>query len=136
MNWLLKAVYGAALFSWITARLFTADYSMMIAELENEVIITTAQMQHVMDDLSLIKSKVANERRILKKLKSTRTALDHEVRMFSEMAESGNSSLKNKPKNTNLIKGWLSHRKNVLLDKIFNLQRYLQAVSRTTVLKK
>jgi len=137
MNCLLKFVYGAALLSWITARLFTADYSSIIADLENEVLITTAQMQHLIDDLDLLKGKVASERRILKKLKKTGDALDHEVRMFGELAESGSSSMpKQKPNNKNLIKGWLSHRRQVLYDKIDNLQRYLQASSRTTVLEK
>lgn len=137
-HWLVKVIYAAAAVSWIATRMLSRDYPSVIATMENDALIIKAQMEHMLDDLEAVNTYVNKERQTLNQLKKTRGALDHEIRLITEVEKTTGSRIKPAPRSTNeqLIKGWLNHRTDSLLTKIYYLQRYLQASSRTTVLER
>jgi hypothetical protein len=135
LNRLIKIVYGIAIISWIVAKFSGVDVS-VVSNLENETIVINSHIIHLKQDLKSLQKKIANEKNLLSKLKRTRNALNHEVRMFTELKETGSTAMKQKPKNANTIKEWLQHRRDGLLSKIQILQRYLQARSRDMVLER
>jgi hypothetical protein len=135
LNKLIKIVYGAAIISWIVAKFSGVDVS-AVSNLENETIVINSQLVHFKQDLKSLQKKVANEKSLLNKLKRTKNALNHEVRMFTELKETGSTAMKQKPKNADTIKEWLKHRRDGLVNKIHILQRYLQARSRDMVLER
>lgn len=137
-NWLIKAVYAAATVSWIASRLFIGDLSSTVAPLENNVVAIKAQMMHLMDDLDIVERYMNEERQHLNKLKKTRNALEHEIRLVSAVETASGTRIRPAPRadDEQLIKGWLSHRHDSLLYKIVHLQRYLQSSSRKAVLEK
>ena len=118
--------------------MLSRDYPSVMAIMENDALIIKAQMEHMLDDFEAIDRYVNNERQTLNQLKKTRGALSHEIRVITEVEKTTGSRIKPAPRSNNeqLIKGWLNHRTDSLLTKIYYLQRYLQASSRTTVLER
>jgi len=135
IHWLVKLVYAAAVASFLTS-LCISDASPLVADIESEIRVAQAHLEHNQRDYDKVYGYIQKERQLLNKLKKTRKALDHEVRMMKEVRESSGRPMKPQPRNEQMIQSWLSHRKDGLLNKIDYLQSYLQAESRAVVLEK
>jgi hypothetical protein len=139
MGWAIKIVYVGAGFSWIALQILSPDsnFEAIVADVEYQAYVANAHMDHMQDDLNKIDAYISSERKTLSKLKKSRGALEHELRMVKEIESVSGKQMKTAAnKNKNLIQSWLDHRKDGLVDKIHFLQRYLQASSRMTVLRK
>ena len=95
-------------------------------------------MEHMINDLKAIDRKLKDERQHLKTLQKTRRALDHEIRLYTEVEMTTGQRINPTPKNDNeeLINNWLSHRTDSLVTKIYKLQRHLQESSKRAVLER
>jgi len=135
IHWFVKLVYAAAVVSFVAA-FCVSDASPMVADIETEIFITKAHLEHIQNDYDTVRDYVQQERTLLNQHKKTRKALEHEVRMIKEVRESSGKPMQAKPNNEKMIQGWLNHRKDGLLNKIRYLQNYLQTESKQVVLEK
>ena len=88
-----------------------------------------AHLEHIQREHDTARQYVQQERGLLNKLKKSRSALDHEVRMMKEVRESTGNPMTFTPSNAKKIQSWLDHRKDGLVNKIQYLQNYLQEES-------
>lgn len=135
IHWLVKSVYAVAVVSFLTS-FCVSDASDLVTDIENEILVAQAHLEHTQRDYDTAREYVQQERSLLNKLKKTRKALDHEVRMIKEVRESSGKPMQAKPNNKKMINAWLDHRKDGLLNKIRYLQSYLQAESLRVALEK
>ena len=133
--WLIKVIYAAAVVSAIVS-FCVSDASALATDVETETIATQAHLEHIQRDFETARSYVEKERLWLNKLKKSRKALEHEVRMIKEVRESSGKHMPATPSNERMIQSWLDHRKDGLLIKIQYLQSYLQEESLRTVREK
>jgi hypothetical protein len=136
-GWLLKIIYTAAVLSWAATRVFSKGQSQALSSRTNDAVILRNHMDRLQENIAYIESRVVDERRHLSQLKKTRSALQHEIKIITAVETTTGSRIKPAPRSNNeqLIKGWLTHRKDSLLTKIYDLQRYLQASSRLAVIR-
>jgi hypothetical protein len=107
-----------------------------MSTLNKDARVIKAQMVHMIDDLQIIDKYIKDERQHLKNLQKTRSALDHEIRFYTEVEKVTGRPINPSPRSGNeqLIKNWLTHRTDSLLAKIYKLQRHLQERSKKVVL--
>lgn len=135
--WIVRIVYVTAALSWIATSRFSISYQIAMERLSMDSVLLRNQMAHVSEEASTIEKLVIDERRVLSQLKKTSGALQHELRLVKAVETTTGGPIKPAPRSSNekLIKGWLSSRKDSLVTKIYQLQRYLQADSRTSVVE-
>jgi hypothetical protein len=117
-------------------RIFSKDYSSVVSVFDKDAGVIKAQMVHMIEDLKVIDRYIKEERQHLKTLQKTKSAIDHEIRVYTEVEKTTGRRINPAPRSGNeqLIKNWLTHRTDSLLAKIYKLQRRLQESSKKAVL--
>ncbi len=137
-NVFIKSMYGMSLLSWVAIRIFSKDYTSIVSTIENETLVIKAQMQTMIEELKTVDRRIKDEKKVVKTLQKTRSALDHEIKFYTKFEATTGHRMDPAPRSGNekLIKNWLSHRTDSMLAKIYKLQKHLQETSKKIVIER
>lgn len=137
-KWFVVLVYVAAAVSWLMALRLNAEANSLIKDLTGQEQSHRFHMDQELTAFRAASSESAKSKKHISKLKKTRSALEHEIRMLKTLTADGEQmvSAPRRGANENLVKNWLANRQGKLEQKIVGMQRFLQEGSRESVLKK
>lgn len=135
--------------SWVRAIQYRSSSYDILSTMDAEIEAFALKKRHS----SQLISETSDTMRLFSKekvkLKKTQRLFQHETRMLEEMAELEASSANDnveipqkaiekfrKRRSGNVAKQWIEHRQDVILQKIYNLQAYIQEQSRKRVIEK
>jgi hypothetical protein len=135
---IIKIVYAMALLSWVLVRVFSANYTSNVAAIDRNARVIKAQMVYMIEELKALDGNIKQDRQHLKTLQKAKSAIDHEIRFFTEVEKTTGQRINPSPRSGNekLIKNWLEHRTDSLIGKIYKLQRRLQQDSKKIVFER
>lgn len=148
-KWVLAVMCIFTAFSWIRAIQYRNTTFDILSELQTEIDAFALKKQHSSKLIGETNETLRSFTKERAKLKRTQRLFQHETRMLEEMAELEASSANDnveipqkaiekfrKRRSGNVAKQWIEHRQDAILQKIYNLQAYIQEESRKRVIEK
>jgi hypothetical protein len=135
---IIKSIYGMAFLSWVVISVFSSEYTSSVAAIDKNARVIKAQMIHMIEELKALDGNIKQERQHLKTIQKAKSAIDHEIRFYTEVENTTGQRINPSPRSGNekLIKSWLEHRTDSLIGNIYKLQRRLQQDSKKAVIER